>query len=299
MLDIFQCKDVIEHVADTTKMKECKLLFEKWHILKELVTVLQIPYKATIALQKQDITLTDSYGIWLKLPMHLELLLLNRFKTKLPKYLLGAFNRKKDVIFTNPAMACALYLDPRFRQELLQDDEKAEQARSMLLNLWNRINVINTKEIEISRESSEDPTPETSANLSIDFDDSIQLNKYLEKTPMQNHPTEERSLERNRNLDIEMEINLFDPPRLSSNASILSYWESIKESNERLYQLATAIFAIPPTEVSIERDFSRLGYIFTNRRSQLSQHLLEDILLIHLNSDLFYNIKTEELNKIR
>lgn len=97
-------------------------------------------------------------------------------------------------------------------------------------------------------------------------------------------------------MDIENEIRLFQPHKhLPSDASVIEFWNSMREKNVRLYELAMAIYAIPPTEVQIERDFSKLEFIFSQRRQFLSSDLLEAILLIHLNKDIFFRIKEEEL----
>lgn len=55
------------------------------------------------------------------------------------------------------------------------------------------------------------------------------------------------------------------------------------------------VYGIPPTEVQIERDFSALNFVFSNRRCMIQEERLEDIMVIHLNPDLFYEVKEEEL----
>lgn len=85
---------------------------------------------------------------------------------------------------------------------------------------------------------------------------------------------------------------------LSPKCSVHEYWESVKEEHKKLYKLAMVIFSIPPTEVQIERDFSSLDVVFTNRRGNLSSSRLEDIFLIHLNKDLFYNVNNDDINEL-
>lgn len=99
-------------------------------------------------------------------------------------------------------------------------------------------------------------------------------------------------------IDIETAIISFQPDPLPLDGSVLEYWESVKDTENELYQLAMAIFSVPPTEVQIERDFSSLKYIFSDRRDNLKQSRLEDILLIHLNKDLFYKVNAEDLEAL-
>lgn len=99
-----------------------------------------------------------------------------------------------------------------------------------------------------------------------------------------------------RHLDIGEAIDLFQPEFMPVDKSVLEYWETQKQTP--LYDLAMAVYSIPPTQVQIERDFSSLGHIFTERRYRLSQERLEQILLIYFNKDLFYVVKNEELSNI-
>lgn len=79
----------------------------------------------------------------------------------------------------------------------------------------------------------------------------------------------------------------------------MRYWESVKETHFELYDLAMIIFSVPPTEVQIERDFSSLKHIFTDRRYNLTQKRLESILLIHLNKDLFYKVNKRQIDMLK
>lgn len=99
-------------------------------------------------------------------------------------------------------------------------------------------------------------------------------------------------------VDIENELIMFVPEEMSSEQGIIEYWNSKKNQNRHLYELAKCIYAIPPTEVEIERDFSLLNFVFTERRHNLSEENLAAIMRIHLNKDLFFVIKEEELYKL-
>lgn len=100
----------------------------------------------------------------------------------------------------------------------------------------------------------------------------------------------------NDQLGIEHAHDVFQPDVLPGEANVLEFWESQKGS--LLYDVAIAAFIIPPTQVQVKRDFSSLGHIFTERRYRLSEDLLEAIMLINLNKELFYLVKQEQLNSI-
>lgn len=291
MTGVLQCKGAIEYLAQTKKNKKAELVLKKWSELKEMVIVLQIPYKATIAMQKKDLTLSDTWGIWLKAIIHLESLAKKRVnKTNFSNCLAKALHVRKQTIFGNPAMLGAIYLDPRFRIEILRDENLVEQAICTLANLYCRIERLKSDK---SDESDVNASNESSGlNLDLDFNDTNVLDEYLLNR------TVESQTNTSHGMPIKTELEFFQPEHMSSDSSVIQFWKSNKLKHPRLYEIAEAIYSIPPTECQIERDFSKLEFIFTLRRQRLSADILEAILAIHLNSDLFFSIKEEELAKI-
>lgn len=96
-------------------------------------------------------------------------------------------------------------------------------------------------------------------------------------------------------INIDLILDLFQPEILASKNSILEYWENAKTAHPELYKLAMLVFSVPPTEVTIERDFSHLNHVFNNKRSALNSARLNDIMIINLNKENFHKIKGEEL----
>lgn len=264
-----------------------QLLKRKWISLKEIAHVLSIPYKATVALQKQDLTLSDVFGIWLKMKLHLQNLSRKPNITNLAKHLLSKLEDRYNTIFSNPFMTCALFLDPRFRSQISHDEGRMDEAKTTLKQIWHRLKALNAP-------TSTDPSAaDTYANASSEFDDSAEMEKYLAGSTIDQpnaHDSEE---------DIGFLLDAFNPPGISSKSNILEYWEGEKEENEALYKLAMVVFGIPPTEVQIERDFSKLNFVFGNRRCMLEKQRLEDIMVINLNPDLFYEVKVEQLSVLK
>lgn len=89
---------------------------------------------------------------------------------------------------------------------------------------------------------------------------------------------------------------MFQPEPLKSSENIIQYWEINKNEHKELYKLATVVMGIPPTEVQSERDFSKLNFVFTDRRCKLTEERLEDIMTINLNEEIFHLVKLEEKN---
>lgn len=290
---MIDCKEAIDYFSDVKKIKLFKLLKQKWEVLKEMDKVLRFPYQATIELQIQSLTLSDVFGIWLKMRLGLAALISSKknMKTNLAKHLMTALDNRKDVIFSNPFMSSALFLDPRFRSQIRRDESKMEEAKMTLKNVWRRLKVIESlSAIDTNANNSHTSTV---SDASFEYNAEEELEKFLTGNS-RNQSNEQMQVEE----DIDMLLETFDPPHISSKMDILEYWDKEKDDNNVLYRLAMVIFSIPPTEVQIERDFSKLNFVFSSRRCNLAEERLNDIMVINLNSDLFHIVKNEELMEL-
>lgn len=210
------------------------------------------------------------------------------FKSGLAKHLLSAAKNRNSSIFDNPLMVSALYLDPRFHTSITKNEEKMAAAKETLLKIWRRL-------IVLRGAATQPTTPDgnvsnTSDNMNFSFDENSALAAYLhndQQTDQSNHTQGSD--------DIELLIDSFQLEATNLNTNPIKYWESMKTAHPQLYDLATTIFSIPPTEVKIERNFSQLDFIFTKRRGNLCNKRLEDIFTIHLNRDLFYEVNNEDV----
>lgn len=269
LCDLKRNENVIRYFADTEP--SCKLLVRKWKAHKELVVVLKIPYDATIEFQNQKLTLSDVYGKWIGMQLHLQVCMTKKqFKSGLPRHLFDCFENRKEIIFKNPYMLGALYLDPRYRAAITSSYEKTEEAKKTLLKVWRRINVLkSTHNQSILTEKSNI----SSDSFDIEFDE--------QKAVLQHLNPRDANEQVGSADDIETIKDLFQPNPIALNSSVLEYWESVKNTEVKLFELAMVVFSIPPTEAQIESDFSSLKFIFTERRCTLAQSRLESILLIH------------------
>ncbi|KAK2579426.1 hypothetical protein KPH14_002638 [Odynerus spinipes] len=73
-------------------------------------------------------------------------------------------------------------------------------------------------------------------------------------------------------------------PRLDSKENILEFWDRNKNNIPELYSLAKIALSVPPTQVSVERLFSSLKYILSYLRYNLSDNILDDILMLRVNT---------------
>lgn len=285
-------------------MTLCRLLLQKWLVLKEVVSVLQIVHNVTIFFQQKKLTLSDVYGRWLGMELHLDAYSKRSTKTVLAKLLFEETKTRKIKIFDNPLMACALYLDPRFHMELHRSyHDKVAEAKETMLTIWRRLNIIHPNDNNSMVETAK---IDSSNDSSFEFDELLAVQKHLQRgngndehQNTENEELQNNSISTRKHCeDIETIINLFQPEAIPLNSSILDYWENMKEKERELYRIASVVFSVPPTEVAIERDFSHLDSVFTKRRGNLCHSRLEDIFVIHLNRDLFEAVTQEEISEL-
>lgn len=98
-------------------------------------------------------------------------------------------------------------------------------------------------------------------------------------------------------VDIEQLIIQFKSvPTEQRMKSFYDFWEKKKSSMPELYKLAIIANAVPMTQVSVERLFSGLSFIFSKLRGNLSPSLLDDVMIIRTNG-LFKKPKAKKSSK--
>lgn len=218
------------------KEKACNLLLNKFNILKELIYILKIPYRATLEYQNKNLTLSDVYGRWIAMLLHLNACSSKAsFKTGLAQCLHTALQKRKEVIFSNPLISCALFLDPRFHVVIARDQMKMYEARENLLKIWRRMHVLHAN---AQNSNNLEESGKSSINGSFEFDEAAAMNQFLGRS--------EPSEDDNKTIDIEAILDSFQPDALPVDSSVLDYWESAKEKHEELYELALVVFSNHP-----------------------------------------------------
>lgn len=182
LLDIQNCERIIKQRKKNSKL--CRLVLRKWAVLGELVRVLAVTYNATIYFQKRSITLSDVYARWMGMQLHLEHLhtVKKSSKTGLAKHLFEATMSKKERIFNNPLMSCALFLDLRFYSVLCQNQQKVAQAKQNMMTIWRRLNIRRSNEIIAQAET----TNVSSGSVESDFGEQNALAQYLQQQSQNN-----------------------------------------------------------------------------------------------------------------
>lgn len=251
-----------------------------------MLSALKIPFDATVQMQAVTFSLSDFYGTWLMVERRLKKLIDDSSScTDFAKILLENITSRRASLLNTEGMFCAVYLDKRYAFKL-KDDEK-RIAKNALTKLHHNARGLRA-------ENSPDSSLFVSEQLTDDEMDSFEAEARAEE--MGNLPYMETN-----DVEKSFEESLLayeDLPREFNKNNLLKSWEKLKNLQPELYELASIIHSIPPTQSTIERAFSILGYILSCRRTNLSSDLLEKILLINLNRDLVDEINERDLSRL-
>lgn len=275
--DILKCENLLQSFKGESEI--CLLLLQKMEVIKEIVHVLKVAYQATIVMQKEDFKLSDFFATWEYMEIKLTKYTRKENMTGLAKYLLDMLAVRKSKLMETTTMSSAIALDPRFCSELGEQEKK--MAIATLENLWSHLKSIKEGESISLSDSEESDEDITIMNTTI-------LNKYCKRRPAMEKKVSIKALTE----------RFISEEHILLNGTIHDFWKSKKDIYPELFELAEVILAISPTQVIVERAFSTLSYVFNFRRSRLAGKLLEDVLVVSLNSELFYSVNRDDLDEI-
>lgn len=252
----------------------------EWQQLDEILAVMHPCYIRMKQMQNEAITLSEFYGVWLRIEMHLlQMMGKPNNQVDLAHKLNDTMNSYKAKVFSNPLMLCAIFLDPRYSCTL--EAKKMLTARSKLIEIFERIRTRNEQSYHFD-----------------DFGKFIAEKARLIDTTSSSKELHEITKAQFDLIAIEKELNeLQKYPQAEPGLNILQFWNENNIRFPKLYSLAMLIMAIPSSQTSIERNFSSLTFILNPLRTKLSSKLLENILLIRSNKELYYSIIDELIAK--
>lgn len=244
-----------------------------WNKLPEVVEVLKIMANKMTYLQGEHITMSDAYGAWLEIEARL------RKMTKCPLAVVMLekiiFRMADKNIVENDVMRAALFLDPRFKNMLTHIQK--HKAETHLIYLNQKLDL--KRDVHPRTLAVQLQKPEESDNVL----EQILRDREISQQIINDTP----SISRCDTLLAEIE-NFKDVGRVHAGIDVTEFWESKKFKYPKLYELARTVFSVAPTEVSVERNFSTLDFVFNKRRTKLTDSNLEMLLFIKLNKKMFY-----------
>lgn len=280
------CKCACEYFAGEGEIV-FQILISQWSKLIEIKDVLKIPADATVIIQNESFTLSDFFCIWIRMEVRLERLRKNVIqRTNFANIFKQKLDERKGSVLKHPTMLCAIYLDPRLQEEL--NDNEIHIAKTTLANLHQRVIDLESKHVTNTGEEGSGKQ-------------NTSLEEYFAEKRRQK-ATENNACERTKFMQLldsfRFSVNDADTRTVNEN-SIIHFWEMRKTSNKKLYDVARIIYAIPPSQATVERSFSTLSFVFNEKRGKLAQQTLEDILLIKLNKDIATSVNENDMEKLK
>jgi hypothetical protein len=255
----------------TQNDESIKITEDLWSYLDQFVSSFKPISEATDLLQKQEIVIGDFLRIWLKCEFDLE-----DIDSEMSNQLFQAMLIRKKILFESSAFSAAIFLDPRFHNANFQEftEDMKIRAENHLVQTWERMILLN-------------PELQPKSNPNMCQTNNGTWSKLKERMNARYGTTSIQSVQGQKIKD--KILSLRNMPELDIEANLLDYWESKKHEKE-LYALSRVVLAVPATQVSVERAFSALALVLTKHRSRLNKEILNDILVLKNNSDIFDNI---------
>lgn len=284
-----ELKEFIEMMAVTDKT--FKMNDSEWSDLDELHDVLHDCAEFTKTIQGVQISLSDFYAEWIELKLKLQSKQQITFVANLIKYM----DKRGDDLLGDPIVLSALWLDMRYRVLLIAKPIQKQLAMSQLTLLWKRVHV---HSLRSKPEEEDNATSSVAAIFDNDGNDLDLMSAYLESLESKSYlPSTNTSSEdmmfKLQQFNVEAEQKKREP----KTRHPMDFWCENRQNMPELYDLAKLVFAVCPTETSVERNFSGLSYVLNKYRCNLTDKNLETILFVRLNKELFERVVTKRNKK--
>lgn len=273
MLELREFVDLLALTDPTFKITP-----SEWEHIEEMRDVLFDCALFTKRIQAVQTTLSDFYAEWTQLKLKLK----SKPQTSFVTSLVESMDKRGEDLLTDPLTLSALFLDVRYRVLLNKNPMRKQLAMNHLTLLWKRIQDIQPILQQTDRsENSTDVVP--NININDPFGDYLDLLESTATTESTQTLKSEEVMIKLQGFNVEMEKKKREP----ATRHPMDFWVENKHSNPELNLLAQLVFGVCPTETSVERNFSGLSYVLNKYRCNLTDKMLESILFIRLNKDLF------------
>lgn len=238
-----------------------------WSLMENLLPLLEIFYRATLALSNSETTVSEVIPIVNGLKLDLEQMPGTSVK-HMTKDMLFHLNSYYSDVEHNDLFTFATILDPRFKTTVFSEPAVAEVAKQKLSDMLTEVaeetDVVESRESKVSKESvgSQSMT-------------SVYSRLIAAKTQAHAHTTFVTSPRQ------QLQQYLAEPLQ-STNGSPFAYWKTTQY--KALKKLAIKYLTPPAASVASERLFSTAGLVSDRKRSALNPEKVR--MLVFLNKNL-------------
>lgn len=266
---------------DYTGIESFKLTPDEWSKIREIKCILTSFAIQTTKLQNESLTLSDFYGQWARLIVDTK-----KFGNHiLARELLTQMDNRRDALLSNQVLNACLYSDPRYQKYMSRG--KKNEAVSYLKQLHERIQVIESRPNADGESTSSrlSETPEDDASSDDELESVLSCMMSEVNEPVILNQTNDFVSSHTRS--IENILLEFEGTEIPIKQKVIEYWEGEKNNNPELHKLAMIVHSVSPTQTTVERAFSAMALILSPLRTCLSDEILENLLIIRLNPELY------------
>lgn len=229
-------------------------------------------------MQKQTISLSDFLGGWAELKLEMS----KSNDNILAKRLMAQMKFREESLFNNKILNAAVFLDPRFQQ--FMPNKNKETAIGFLETLHRKITSIKCAQTEIVIHTNESQSNQEFEEFLNTIYEETGANDEFEENNNENQPSELAAE------DIRTVLKQFIGVKEPLGSSVFEYWQNNMHLKPVLYELASVVHAVPPSQTTVERAFSAMALVLSPLLTHISNKNLENILLIRLNREIFDEI---------
>lgn len=239
-----------------------------WPFVEKLKDALEPVAKLTRKMQAVQYTVGDFSDDLSMCEAELEFMNLAPKSNKFALDLLQAVEQKGQQFMESGAIKAALFLDPRFHGARKTTDDSP--AIEFILNVKGQLDKVKGNVQSNNANGENNPAPATTTPSTLH-------ELYLARASREPEQPDTRGLV-NR-------LNNVKNLKLPMTANLLDFWRYRAIEDPELGELARIILAIPISQVTVERAFSSLPLIISDKRTKLGSDIIDALVLVKLNDD--------------
>lgn len=229
--------------------------------IKRLYESLVPAYTLNLSLQSETITYSE-FHIKYRFMLQSISIVNNEYSTELTT----CISEKCEYLMHSDLMFVSLFLNPTTIGVLTE--EELSQAKNTIKNLHLRYNAFLKK-----KTTDQSQAPSVSQEVFESEYQKFIVEQYKTKNTPPMGFTFDEQLARYQIVAREM-----------AEHDLIVFWKNLKKECPELGLLVESIMGVPCTQVSVERGFSDLAFVYSPLRSKLRSDMIEDILFLRSNS---------------
>ncbi|XP_065211447.1 uncharacterized protein LOC135839379 [Planococcus citri] len=232
-----------------------------WNKSVQLLRSLKLYKSVSETIQTEQLTLCDVYKLWFNCVLEI-----SKLNSSIANELASEMRQKQDSLFENICFLSSVFLDPRFNNMVLNENQK-QNAVQHLVWLYNKLSTMSYLE-------DSDSVSET--------DGEDELEKAFRKQEHFINPAKSRS--QSDNIELELRSFCDNEPRLKTSESIVQFWQNKRSQYPEIFKLARVLFSVPATQKSIFDLIPHVKYILDSGKVDINSELFQSVALIKTNS---------------